>query len=197
MARAINAASGCHPLVVLANLSGFDGSPDSLRHLQLEYGAEIGRAVVNFDGPIVFCVISRYHGGAFVVFSATLNDNMEVAAVESSYASVIGGPPAAAVVFAGEVNARTDNDSRVRELRDRMAEAGPAEVPRLRTEFELLRRAVHAEMLGDVGDEFERIHSIERAQQVGSIHTIIPASRLRPYLVEALERGIRRTLNGS
>jgi len=52
--------------VVLANLSGFDGSPDSLRNLQLEYGAEIGRAIVNFEGPIVFCVVSRYHGGAFV-----------------------------------------------------------------------------------------------------------------------------------
>ena len=68
-ARAINAARGNRPLVVLANLSGFDGSPESLRELQLEYGAEIGRAIVNFNGPIVFCVISRYHGGAFVVFS--------------------------------------------------------------------------------------------------------------------------------
>ena len=58
VARAINAASGNRPLVVLANLSGFDGSPESLRQLQLEYGAEIGRAVVNFDGPIVFCVVS-------------------------------------------------------------------------------------------------------------------------------------------
>ena len=72
-ARAINAASGNRPLVVLANLSGFDGSPDSMRALQLEYGAEIGRAVVNFDGPIVFVVVSRYHGGAFVVFSKALN----------------------------------------------------------------------------------------------------------------------------
>ena len=54
-ARAINAASGNRPLVVLANLSGFDGSPDSMRNLQLEYGAEIGRAIVNFQGPIVFC----------------------------------------------------------------------------------------------------------------------------------------------
>ena len=35
-ARAINAASGNRPLVVLANLSGFDGSPESLRRLQLE-----------------------------------------------------------------------------------------------------------------------------------------------------------------
>ena len=43
------AATG--PLVVLANLSGFDGSPESMRSLQLEYGAEIGRAIVNFDGP--------------------------------------------------------------------------------------------------------------------------------------------------
>ncbi len=72
-ARAINGASGNRPLVVLANLSGFDGSPDSMRNLQLEYGAEIGRAIVNFRGPIVFCVVSRYHGGAFVVFSKALN----------------------------------------------------------------------------------------------------------------------------
>ena len=87
-ARAINAASGNRPLVVLANLSGFDGSPESMRKLQLEYGAEIGRAIVNFTGPIVFCVISRYHGGAFVVFSKALNPNMTVLAVEGSFASV-------------------------------------------------------------------------------------------------------------
>ena len=73
VARAINAASGNRPVVILANLSGFDGSPESLRRLQLEYGAEIGRAVVNFEGPIVFVVIGRYHGGAYVVFSKTLN----------------------------------------------------------------------------------------------------------------------------
>jgi hypothetical protein len=74
IARAINAVAGRRPLVVLANLAGFDGSPESMRRWQLEFGAEIGRAVVNFDGPIVFCVISRYHGGASVVFSQKLND---------------------------------------------------------------------------------------------------------------------------
>ena len=51
VARALNAASGTRPVVILANLSGFDGSPESMRKLQLEYGAEIGRAVVNFKGP--------------------------------------------------------------------------------------------------------------------------------------------------
>ena len=114
VARAINAASGNRPVVVLANLSGFDGSPESLRRLQLEYGAEIGRAIVNFDGPLVLCVVSRYHGGAFVVFSATLNDQMEVLAVEGSFASVIGGAPAAAVVFTSDVDGRTRADPRVR-----------------------------------------------------------------------------------
>ena len=74
VARAINAASNNRPVVLLANLSGFDGSPESMRRLQLEYGAEIGSAVVNFKGPIVFCVISRYHGGAYVVFSRALNE---------------------------------------------------------------------------------------------------------------------------
>ena len=118
--------SGNRPLVVLANLSGFDGSPESMRKLQLEYGAEIGRAIVNFDGPIVFCVISRYHGGAFVVFSKALNPNMTVLALEGSFASVIGGAPAAAVVFAGDVNARTATDPRVTELEARIARADAA-----------------------------------------------------------------------
>jgi hypothetical protein len=45
VARALNAATGNRPVVVPANFAGFDGSPESLRELQLEYGAEIGRAV--------------------------------------------------------------------------------------------------------------------------------------------------------
>jgi acetyl-CoA carboxylase carboxyltransferase component len=195
-ARAINAASGNRPVVILANLSGFDGSPDSLRQLQLEYGAEIGRAVVNFDGPIVFCVISRYHGGAFVVFSGTLNDNMEVAAVEGSYASVIGGAPAAAVVFAAEVNKRTSADPRVAGLQTRIAEAtaNGDDASRLRAELASAWPAVHSEKLGQVADEFDNVHSIERARDVGSVDTIVPAARLRPYLIDAVQRGMQRTL---
>jgi len=198
-ARAINAASGNRPLVVLANLSGFDGSPESLRGLQLEYGSEIGRAVVNFDGPIVFCVVSRYHGGAFVVFSGTLNDNMEIAAVEGSYASVIGGAPAAAVVFAGEVNKRTAADPRVADLEAEIAEASgsgqEADATRLRAELASARAAVRSEKLGQVADEFDNQHSIERARSMGSVHTIVPAIRLRPYLADAVQRGIAHTLN--
>jgi acetyl-CoA carboxylase carboxyltransferase component len=199
-ARAINSASGNRPLVILANLSGFDGSPESLRRLQLEYGAEIGRAIVNFDGPIVFCVVSRYHGGAFVVFSGTLNDTMEVAAVEGSYASVIGGAPAAAVVFAAEVNKRTGADPRIAGPQARIAEATSGgdedEASRQRAELASVWPAVHAEKLGQVADEFDRVHSIERARDVGSVQAIVLPARLRRYLIDAVRRGMRQALPG-
>jgi acetyl-CoA carboxylase carboxyltransferase component len=150
VARAINATSGNRPLVVLANLTGFDGSPESMRQWQLEYGAEIGRAVVNFKGPIVFCVIGRYHGGASLVFSAALQDNLEVAAVEGSHVSMLDGAAAAAVIFARERSEKRD----------------------------------------EAAAELDQIHSVERARSVGSIHHIIAPERLRPYLIDAVERGM-------
>ena len=166
MARAINAASGCRPVVVLANLSGFDGSPESLRRLQLEYGAEIGRAIVNFDGPIVLCVVSRYHGGAFVVFSATLNDDMEVLAVEGSFASVIGGAPAAAVVFTRDVDERTQRRrAGAGGSRPRSPTASATTPGARRAELAAIREAVRTEKLGEVAAEFDAVHSVERAQR--------------------------------
>ncbi|GAB3971980.1 biotin carboxylase N-terminal domain-containing protein [Actinoallomurus acanthiterrae] len=189
-ARAINAASGNRPLVVLANLSGFDGSPESMRKLQLEYGAEIGRAIVNFDGPIVFCVISRYHGGAFVVFSKALNPKMTVMALEGSFASVLGGAPAAAVVFSGEVNNRTATDPRVTELQTQVSAAGGAERAALSTRLAEVQSAVRAEKLGEVAAEFDRVHSIQRAVEVGSVDAIISSAELRPRIIEAIERGM-------
>lgn len=191
VARAINAASNNRPVVILANLSGFDGSPESMRRLQLEYGAEIGRAVVNFKGPIVFCVISRYHGGAYVVFSRALNDQLEVAALEGTYASVIGGAPAAAVVFAGEVEARTRKDERLQALNVAMLQAEGGEKAKLRAQCDELFKVIYSEKLGEMANEFDRIHSVHRALSVGALSRIISAANLRPYLIHAVERGIR------
>jgi acetyl/propionyl-CoA carboxylase alpha subunit/acetyl-CoA carboxylase carboxyltransferase component len=192
VARAINAASNNRPVVILANLSGFDGSPESLRKLQLEYGAEIGRAVVNFNGPMIFCVISRYHGGAYVVFSRVLNERLEVVALEGTYASVIGGAPAAAVVFAAEVEARARKDPRLQSLNDAIAQAEPGEKVRLRTQYDDLFKIIHSEKLGEVADEFDRIHSVQRAQKVGALHQIIPPATLRPYLIQAIDLAVRK-----
>jgi acetyl-CoA carboxylase carboxyltransferase component len=185
-ARAINAASGNRPLVVLANLSGFDGSPESMRNLQLEYGAEIGRAIVNFTGPIVFVVISRYHGGAFVVFSKRLNENMTVLAVEGSFASVIGGAPAAAVVFAGDVAKRTAADPRVASLEARLRTAHSPDRAALQLELADARAVVRAEKISEVAAEFDAVHSIHRAVRVGSVDRVISAAELRPAIIEAI-----------
>ncbi len=198
IARAVNAASGSQPIVVLANLSGFDGSPESMRRHQLEFGAEIGRAVVNFRGPIVFCVVSRFHGGAFVVFSQQLNDRLETLAVEGAHASVIGGSPAAAVVFAGEVEKRSRLDPRRVERETQLAAATDgAERARLRSELTALLPIVRSDQLGEVAAEFDAVHSVERARAVGSVTDIIPAASLRPLLIDAVERGIARELAGT
>lgn len=187
VARAINAASGNRPLVVLANLSGFDGSPESMRQLQLEYGAEIGRAIVNFVGPIVFVVISRYHGGAFVVFSKRLNPTMTVLALEGSFASVLGGAPAAAVVFAGDVAKRTATDARVVELEARLRAATPGERAALAAELDEVRGGVRAEKIGEIAGEFDGIHSIHRAVEVGSVDRVISVAELRPAIVATID----------
>ncbi|MGO9928077.1 MAG: carboxyl transferase domain-containing protein [Mycobacterium sp.] len=190
LARAINAASGNRPLVVLANLSGFDGSPESMRRWQLEYGAEIGRAVTNFRGPIAFVVVSRYHGGAFVVFSKTLNERLEIAAVEGSFASVIGGAPAAATVFARDIDARTQQDPEVREAADRVRHTTGTEAGAARARLAEITAAVRSAKLSEVAEEFDRIHTVQRALAVGSVDRIITAETLRPYIIDAVERGM-------
>jgi len=195
IARAINAAAGRRPVVVLANLAGFDASPESMREWQLEFGAEIGRAVVNFDGPIVFCVVSRYHGGAFVVFSQRLNPELEAVALEGSVASVIGGAPAAAVVFAREVERAAASDERVVGLDERIAAADGSERRRLRGERAELWNDVLAQKRGEFAERFDRVHSVERAVRVGSVNRIITPSSLRPFLIEAVERGIEQALD--
>ncbi|HET8939520.1 MAG TPA: biotin carboxylase N-terminal domain-containing protein [Polyangiales bacterium] len=192
VARALNAASGVRPCVLLANISGFDGSPESMRKLQLEYGAEIARAVVNFQGPIVFCIVGRYHGGAYVVFSRGLNDNLRALAVEGSYASVIGGGPAAAVVFPREVRARVAKDPRIEASRARLRGNPSAEE---RAEFDRLRRDVTIEKRAEIAAEFDAVHSVERAKRVGSIEEIIPARDIRPHLIALLERDLSNLSN--
>jgi acetyl-CoA carboxylase carboxyltransferase component len=150
--------------------------------------------VVNFKGPMVLCVVSRYHGGAFVVFSAALNEGLEVVAVEGSYASVIGGAPAAGVVFAREVDRRTHADDRVASAQHEIDAAEGSQRALLRARMAELYKVVRSEKLAEVADEFDAVHSVQRAQRVGSVNRIIPAETLRPYLVDAIERGIAREL---
>ena len=182
VARALNSASGNRPAVILANLSGFDGSPESMRKLQLEYGAEIARAVVNFEGPVLFLVVSRYHGGAYVVFSRSLNPQLRASALEGSYASVIGGGPAATVVFGREVRARAASDPRVVEAARARGRSDSARLAYERTFADVL-----LEKQAEMAEEFDGIHSVERAREVGSLEEIVSPARMRAYLIGLLD----------
>jgi hypothetical protein len=72
------------------------------------------------------------------------------------------------------------------------APATGSEKARLRARLREVVRAVHSEKLGQVAAEYDAVHSVERAQRVGSVDEIIPAARLRPHFVAAIEKGIAR-----
>jgi acetyl-CoA carboxylase carboxyltransferase component len=172
IARAITHASGRRPVVVLANLAGFDGSAWSLRNNQLEWGAEIARAVVNFRGPIVVVTIGRFHGGAYVVFNKTLNPGLRMLALTDTRVSVIGGSAAAEVVLGRQVK------QRIAERRSDGSAAGLDE--------EALRREARAE----VAAEFDAVHSVQRAFRTGSVDEVIEAVDLRPMVAGYLLAGM-------
>jgi len=154
--------------------------------LQLEYGSELGRSVVNCKSPIFVCVLTRFHGGAYVVFSQALNPRLEIIALKGSYASVIGGTPAAAVVFQPEVKKRTLADERVTDLANRILNASESQKPALISEYAVLYKTVFQEKQAFLASEFDAIHSVERAREVGSIKHIINPSELRHFLVQRI-----------
>ena len=89
------------------------------------------------------------------------------------------------------MRARTEADPRVVELRDAIAVDG-ADVGVLRAQLVRVTETVRSQKLGEVADEFDAIHTIQRAREVGSVDEIIPAAELRPYVITALERGMAR-----
>ncbi|HBZ71364.1 MAG TPA: hypothetical protein DEP35_17180, partial [Deltaproteobacteria bacterium] len=142
------------------------------------------RAVVNFQGPLVFLVVSRYHGGAYVVFSRSLNERVRALALGGSFASVIGGGAAAAAVFGREVGARAAADPRIRALRRAL---GPHPSAEARAAYERRLEEIRFEKQAEIAAEFDAIHTVERAHKVGSLERILPASAMRPTLIALLE----------
>ena len=50
---------------------------------------------------------------------------------------------------------------------------------------------MYSEKLGEMASEFDRVHSVHRALNVGALNYIIPPANLRPYVIHAVERGMR------
>ena len=62
----------------------------------------------------------------------------------------------------------------------------------MRAQWDELFKVVHSEKLGEMASEFDSVHSVQRALDVGALHYIILPAKLRPYLIDAVERGIAR-----
>ena len=77
-------------------------------------------------------------------------------------------------------------------MRKKHDAADGADKAALRTKLDRVWAGVHSEKLGEVADEFDGIHSVYRAQEVGSVNEIIGPDRLRPYLIDAVERGMAK-----
>jgi hypothetical protein len=91
------------------------------------------------------------------------------------------------VVFSGDVSARTAADPRVQDLEARVAAASGTDRAALTAELDELRASVRTEKLGEVATEFDRVHNIQRAVEVGSVDVVIRAAELRPRVIEAIE----------
>jgi hypothetical protein len=88
-------------------------------------------------------------------------------------------------VFSREVRARTATDPRVVERR-RAAQSRAGDGAR--EAFEQIWEEVLLDKQGEIAAEFDAIHSVERARDVGSLETLIQPEAMRPYLIEELRR---------
>ncbi|HRI96891.1 MAG TPA: hypothetical protein PLZ93_14845, partial [Nocardioides sp.] len=61
---------------------------------------------------------------------------------------------------------------------------------RLVVELADLRAQVRPEKIGEVAAEFDGVHDIYRAVQVGSVDEVISIARLRPRIIEAIAHGL-------
>jgi hypothetical protein len=75
-------------------------------------------------------------------------------------------------------------------LQARVGELSGAERSALSAQLAELQTSVRAEKLGEVAAEFDRIHSIQRAVEVGSVDKIISVAELRPAIIKAIEDGL-------
>ena len=103
---------------------------------------------------------------------------------------MLGGGPAASVVFAREVRAQAVADPRVKE-KERAVRWKPT--TKAREELDDLLAEVTLEKQAEVAAEFDRVHSVERARDVNSLTDIVRPEQMRPFLIEALARAAAKS----
>ena len=195
VARVVNAASGNRPLVVLANLAGFDGSPESMRLAAARVRRRDRPRRRELPGPDRvrrrLPLPRRRVRRVLAEAQRRPRDDRRRGRPRVGDRRRAGRRSGVRRRGRGAARGPTSewSPSRRRRPRPRATSGcgcGPKRPP--------LSAAVRAEKLGEVAAEFDRIHSVERAREMGSISAIIPADRLRSYVIDAIDRGVAREL---
>ena len=56
------------------------------------------------------------------------------------------------------------------------------------TQLAALREEIEGEKRSELASEFDSVHTVERALQVGSVHDIVRPENLRPLLIDQIRR---------
>ncbi|HET8645398.1 MAG TPA: hypothetical protein VFO85_07920, partial [Vicinamibacteria bacterium] len=95
-----------------------------------------------------------------------------------------------------EVERRVAEDPLLRQVEREAAAAQGGELSRLHARLAEVTRAVHSQKLGEVAEEFDAVHTVQRALAVGSVQRIVAAAELRARLIEWVEESVRRAAAG-
>ena len=68
-----------------------------------------------------------------------------------------------------------------------MRDATPEQRAEIQVELADVRAAVRAEKISEIAAEFDGVHNIHRAVEVGSVDKVISPAELRPAIVEVIE----------
>jgi excinuclease UvrABC ATPase subunit len=76
-------------------------------------------------------------------------------------------------------------------LRKRLDAADDGDKKALQDELETALTDVLLEHQGKLAAEFDKIHDVNRAVAVGSLDAVIPPARIRPAIIEVLDKRLR------
>ena len=117
----------------------------------------MSRAIVNFDGPIVFCMVSRYHGGSLRRFLQAINErHRKCSTIKRSFSSVIGGTTAERGVHPRGEQTHRSGPGRS-ELKIACSLHRRRGETQLAVKLAATRAAVRSDKLGEVAAEFEAV----------------------------------------
>ena len=184
------------PLVMDPAFSGFMPDATNVSRRVYEGGAEIVRALEEFDGVVLQYLhpFAEWWGGCVAVSEAAINTagNVTTIADESIQAGILGQQGALQVPKVSRVRDEAFNkDSRVIALR---AQQSSAKSSAEKDEIQRQLDTIYIEITNQVGAFYMLVNTADRAFNQGSINQIIRVDQrgnTRGILIDALESGLK------